>query len=346
MSPKKRSTIYDLAEQAGISASTVSAILNGSWRKRRVSEKTAERVLTLARKLAYTVNRQASGLRRSRSGLIGMIVPMHDNRFFSGMSQTFEQLARQRGLYPLVVSTLRDPSLELETARTLISYQIESLVIAGATDPDPISHLCRSHGVAHINVDLPGTLAPSVISDNRWGAQQLTGQLVLRSHPLPHLPADHPRQQIYFIGGIASDHSTRERIGGFCSTLQKHLGACKSGQINACGYQAEEAETAMTGLYNDLQGLPRALFVNSTIAFEGVVRFLSTRPAKQVMQCTIGCYDWDPFAACLHFPVLMVRQDTTALLNKAFELLDAGKLDDPVLIQVRPQLLEPTSAGN
>ena len=38
---------------------------------------------------------------------------MHDNRFFSSMSQTFERLARERQLHPIVASTLRDPQLEV-----------------------------------------------------------------------------------------------------------------------------------------------------------------------------------------------------------------------------------------
>ena len=139
----RKATIYDLASLAGVSATTVSSVLSGNWRERRIAEDTAQRVLALADKHRFTVNRQASGLHKSRSGLIGMIIPLHDNRFFSGMAQTFEKLARQRHLYPIVVSTLRDPALELETVRTLISYRVESLVIAGATDPDAISDICR-----------------------------------------------------------------------------------------------------------------------------------------------------------------------------------------------------------
>ncbi|KQS78846.1 hypothetical protein ASG25_09495 [Rhizobium sp. Leaf384] len=44
----KKTTIYDLAELAGTSASAVSAVLNGTWKKRRISAKLAERITTLA----------------------------------------------------------------------------------------------------------------------------------------------------------------------------------------------------------------------------------------------------------------------------------------------------------
>src|SRR5678815_1965207 len=180
----RKSTIYDLARMADVSASTVSAVLSGRWQARRIADDTARRILELASTHAFTVNRQASGLRTNRSGLIGMIIPLHDNRFFSGMAQVFEKLARQRHLYPIVVSTLRDPELELETARTLISYRVECLLIAGATDPDAISDVCRRHGVARVNVDLPGRTAMSIVSGNFWGAQQLPAALIARSTPV------------------------------------------------------------------------------------------------------------------------------------------------------------------
>src|SRR5450432_369624 len=138
---KRKSTIYDLAELAHVSASTVSAVLNGNWKQRRIAESTALRVQHLASKHKYSVNRQASGLRKSKSGLIGMIIPLHDNRFFSAMAQVFEKLARERHWYPIVVSTLRDPALELETVQTLISYRIEYLLVVGATDPDSVSRV-------------------------------------------------------------------------------------------------------------------------------------------------------------------------------------------------------------
>ena len=331
----RKATIYDLAKLADVSASTVSAVLSGNWRERRIADDTAQRISALAAKHAFTVNRQASGLRTSRSGLIGMIIPLHDNRFFSGMAQAFEKLARQRHLYPIVVSTLRDSQLELETVRTLISYRVESMLVAGATDPDAISGVCRSHGVAHVNVDLPGTQAMSVISDNFWGAQQLTEALIARSKAVRSSKRNRP----YFLGGLASDHATRRRIDGFSEVVRRRLHALEPSQIDACGYEADLAEAAVAVLHRRLGGLPRALFVNSTIALEGVVRFLKTLPHDELAGCSFGCYDWDPFAGMLAFLLLMVRQDIDALLERAFALLDAGTQDQASVIEIRPQLV-------
>ncbi|MDR2326561.1 MAG: LacI family DNA-binding transcriptional regulator [Acidovorax sp.] len=333
---RREPTIYDLARLTKTSPSSVSAILNGTWKSRRVGEETANRVLELAKELKYTPNRQASGLRRKRSGLIGMIIPMHDNRFFSAMSQTFERLARDRHLYPIVVSTLRDPKLEAETARTLISYQVEFLLVTGATAPDAVSRICTHHGIAHLNVDLPGKLAPSVISDNRWGARELTTRLIARSSA----PRSSQRNRFCFVGGIPGDYNTVGRIEGFSEAVVEAFGGMDHVDVDACGYDADQAEAAIRAIYKRLGGLPRGLFVNSTIALEGVVRFLKTLSLDEVRQCAIGSYDWDPFATCLSFPLLMVRQDILGLLGKAFEIIDSGKFDSSEIIQVRPELVE------
>jgi LacI family fructose operon transcriptional repressor len=332
---KRKSTIYDLAELAGVSASTVSAVLSGNWRARRIAEKTALRVQRLAAAHKFTVNRQASGLRKNRSGLIGMIIPMHDNRFFSGMSQVFERLARERHWYPIVVSTLRDPALELETVSTLISYRIEYLIVGGATDPDSVSRVCRHHGVAHVNVDLPGTKATSVISDNYWGAQQLTRALIERSKRL----TDSSRNRPYFVGGIAGDYATRRRIDGFVDVVRARFGRVAPEQVDACGYEGDRAEAAVRALHARLRGLPNALLVNSTIALEGVVRYLKELPPAELARCAFGCYDWDPFASVLSFPLLMVRQNVEGLLGEAFRIIDEKSFSERRIIEIKPELV-------
>jgi len=70
-----------------------------------------------------------------------------------------------------------------------------------------------------------------------------------------------------------------------------------------------------------------------------VVRFLKTLPPEELGTCTFGCYDWDPFAAMLSFPLLMVRQDIEGLLGRAFEVLDANEHATPAVIEIRPQLV-------
>ncbi|GGA62366.1 LacI family DNA-binding transcriptional regulator [Pelagibacterium lentulum] len=335
MPSSRKLTIYDLASLAGTSASTVSAVLNGTWKKRRISKASAEAIQKIAEEAGYLHNMQARGLRKHRSGLIGMIIPLHDNRFFSSISQVFEREARARDFWPIVVSTLRDPEMEISTARTLMSYRIEYLLVTGATDPDGIGSVCDAAGVRHVNLDLPGRTAPSIISDNYQGAYDLANAVYDRifaetGEKAPWVP---------FLGGRAQDHATARRIEGFSDAARDRGMPLYPEQIEARGYAPELAEATIRKLYETHGKLPSGLFINSTIAFEGVIRFFRTLPRNELHTLVVGCYDWDPFATLVDFPLIMVRQDVEKLVTGAFSLIDAGDFSarEPILVQ--PQLV-------
>lgn len=334
---KKKSTIYDIADRSGASPSTVASVLNGSWENRRIAERTAVRIRKIASDLHYSRNLQASGLRKARSGLAGMIIPKHDNRFFSAMCESFEQEARARGMCPLVVSTFRDPNEERRIVATLISHNVDQMFITGATEPDPLSDMCAKAGIPHVNVDLPGNLAPSVISDNYWGACELTRYIIERKGN----GAGRERNAVHFIGGIGSDHNTKSRVRGFMDVCRSLSGAVDGDQIDTCGYSPDAAEASIRRLYGRLGGLPAGLFINSTIAFEGVFRFLKSLPHAALNNVVIGCYDWDPFLSHLQFPVAMVRQNGEELIANAFHLIENNADTEPNLTLVRPELIFP-----
>jgi LacI family transcriptional regulator, fructose operon transcriptional repressor len=333
MPSKKKTTIYDIANEAQTSASTVAAVLNGTWKKRRIGEETAKAIRKIANQTGYTINMQARGLRRSRSGLIGMIVPMLDNRFFSSLAQAFESHAREQGLSPVVVSTLRDPEKEQATVRALISHNVEALFLAGATDPDSLAKICKRAGVTHVNIDLPGSKALSVISDNYNGAKTLTNALLARSSGIG------ANADIYFIGGIGSDYNTQQRMQGFRDALLERGHKVESSTMRPTGYAAELAESTVRDLYLQLGRLPDVLFVNSTLAFEGVVRFLRTLPIDDVRKCSIGCFDWDPYIELLHFPVLMVRQNATEMVAEGYRRLKQSNAEAKKIILIPTELI-------
>ena len=107
-----------------------------------------------------------------------------------------------------------------------------------------------------------------------------------------------------------------------------------------CGYTPRNATRAIRDLCERIGGLPAALFVNSIKPFEGVLGHFVTLPPEVFVDSVVGCYDYDPFAAYLQFPVHMVRQDAHALISKAFELVESD-LEEPVLVQIEPELIPP-----
>jgi LacI family fructose operon transcriptional repressor len=333
--PGRKSTIYDIAEKTGSSTSTVSMVLNGNWARYRIKEETANRILECARELGYNVNMKARGLRLSRSGLAGMILPHYRNRFFAGLAETFEDQARSRGLCPIVVGTQRDPSLEVSVTETLLSQRVELLFIAGVRNPTPLNERCTAAGVPCINLDLPGDGAPSVVSDNRRGAQAITDVLIEKL-----LARGDPPDELVLLGGVAGEYATEMRIAGFRDAFEARQITPAADAIECCGYNAAAAKRALAIRYGKLGRLPSGLLMNSITALEGMVHLMATLSADAWKSTVVGCFDWDPFAANLPFDVTMLRQDVQKIISEAFALTDNYDPTDRSLVLV------PTGFGN
>ncbi len=330
----KRTTIYDLAELAGVSPSAVSAVLNGTWRKRRIGPALAARIEQLAQERGYSLNMQASGLSRERSNLIGMIVPKYDNRYFGSIVERFEAMARARGLFPIITCTQRDAALEIQAAREMISHQVAYLVATGATDPDRITQLCQVAGVRSLNLDLPGSLAPSVISDNRGGAAALT-RLILRASQDQRAEGE----AMLFVGGRPTEHNTIERIKGFRDAHAELGITVGDDHILSEDHAPDTAQSALDRYVAIHRRSPGALFVGSTIALEGVVRWIVSNPQYAQQRPHVACFDWDPIVSLLDRNILMVRQDVPRMLDVLFGMID-GNCDASGVVEIPTQLVD------
>lgn len=335
MKSGQKSTIYDIAQRAGASPSAVSAALNGKGQQRRLKEETVERIRRVAEEVGYTTNLQARGLRKAESGLAGMVLPEHENRFFAELSQKFAQEAHARGLCPAIVHAGRDPEDQRASVESLIAFSVDRLIIAGATNPSELARLCRQARVPHVFVDHPCDEAPSVVTDNANGAAELTGTLLDAMAPPKD---DDPTTWLYFLGGERLLPASADRILGFRKTAEAANALFDEDQLLACGYARDNAEQALARLYEKLGRLPAGLFVNSIGCFEGVLSFLTRLPESELTATTFGCYDYDPYAAFLRFPLRMIRQRPDLMVEEAFHQLDAGA-SGPKLIHVAPELV-------
>ena len=313
----KKTTIYDLAKLANASPSTISAVISGVWEKRRISKKTADRIIRLAEEQGYALNLQASILRSNRSKVIGMIVPKYDNRYFGSITEKFEEMARMRGLFPIITCTRRDPTLEVEAAKAMLSWQVDWLVATGASDPDQISEICTQAGTPTLNLDLPGKRAPSVISDNYSGAKELTSTILNNVEK-----RNGHKSSLIMVGGRSTDHNTQERLRGFRDAHKEHGVEVDEENILPCGYAPEKAQLVLANYLAHHKAPLPGIFVNSSISMEGVVRWLNSQGYTGQQQPPMGCFDWDPFVELLGHDIATVRQNVPAMLEAIFTLID------------------------
>lgn len=331
----RKPTIYDIAKASDSSATAVSLVLNGRWREQRINPETATRILKCAGEIGYAVNLKARGLRLSRSGLAGMILPHYRNRFFAELAEAFEGEVRRLGLHPIVVSTQRDPANEARVTQSLLAQQIEFLFVTGVHDPAPLNALSRAANVRCINVDLPGAEAPSVISDNLNGSKALTRVLIQKLRE-----QGHPLGDWLFYGGVAEDNSTRARIAGFREVLAENGIVVPDRSFDCIGYSPAVAAEALARWHAQAGRLPSGLFANGITALEGTLDFAATLGRGVFDACVVGTFDWDPFAAHLPFDLTIVRQDAEALIMTAFALLSTFDPDQHPLMMVPTRIAE------
>ncbi|STV87745.1 ribitol operon repressor [Klebsiella michiganensis] len=215
----------------------------------------------------------------------------------------------------------------------MLSWQVDWVVATGATNPDKITALCQQAGVPTVNLDLPGSVAPSVISDNYGGAKALTHKILANSARRRGALAP-----LTFIGGRSSDHNTRERLRGFHDAHREQGLVVPQENILAPGYSKGKVEACLQERFATAKTPLPGLFVNSTISLEGVVRWLSQAGLTGSAQPPMGCFDWDPFVYLLGHDIDMVQQDVPAMLEAVFTIIDAGEAGQQ-RIEIPPLLM-------
>ncbi len=107
------STMRDVAHRAGVSAKTVSRVMNND---RYVSDDVRARVLRAVEELQYVPNAMAKSFRAGQDTAIGVAVPTL-NLFFGQVVQAVESIARARGVAMYLTCLGDDPDAEQASPR-------------------------------------------------------------------------------------------------------------------------------------------------------------------------------------------------------------------------------------
>ena len=134
---QKARTITDLARLAGVSPGTVSRALAG---KSLVNARTRERIQELAREHGFQLNRMASNLRRQKTGVIGVAIPLgHDRRqqvsdvFFMTLLGYLADALTEAG-YDLMLRRVIPDRDEDWLDRFIGSGMIDGVIVIGQSD--------------------------------------------------------------------------------------------------------------------------------------------------------------------------------------------------------------------
>ena len=119
-------TLKDIANEVGLSPTSVSLVLND--RPCKVSAANKTRIKEVARRKRYVPNQIARSLVMQRTDTLGLIVPNIESRFFSSLASSLERRCREHG-YALFITNSESTESDSELVRLLMNRGVDGLFI-------------------------------------------------------------------------------------------------------------------------------------------------------------------------------------------------------------------------
>jgi len=206
---KSKSTIKTVAEQAGVSFTTVSHIVGDRGHRSRYADETVTRVLEAARQLGYTPSRRSHVMRSGRNMCVSFLTTLTDTdslRYHALIFSGTAYVLAQRG-YMTELVTLQSPAGMEKVLRNT-----DGVFFSIAADPGEVAAVQRG-GVPAIWINVgKGSPENCVDPDDRTGCRLLAEHLdsMGYKHVLFVLPpsADHASiriRQEALAAGLAGD---------------------------------------------------------------------------------------------------------------------------------------------
>lgn len=174
-------TIYQVAERAGVSLSTVSRVLNG---KASVNKVLKERVEKAVKELNYRPNSVARSLANNRTDSVGVLVPELNAPFFGDLMQAVESTLRAADKHVIISVGRNCLETEKDAVEFLISRNCDALIMhVEALSDEYLLELNQSKlPVALVNRQVEGLSEACTSLDNEKGGYLATRHLLELGH--------------------------------------------------------------------------------------------------------------------------------------------------------------------
>jgi LacI family transcriptional regulator len=301
-------TLNSVAAAAGVSTSTASRALSGHP---AVLPSTRARVEAAAVALRYQPNRMASALRTRRSGLIGLVVNNLRTATFHTIAETLQSWAAEEQYEVLVCTTGGDPAREAAFLQTMRQHRFDGVVVAGTGANTELVNTLVQEGqaVVTMNREVPGSLAPSVMSAYETAARVATGHLLELGHV-----------RIAAIEGPPDITSGRLHHAGFVGAMADAGVPVLEDLVLRGPFTPDFGRQAATELLA-LPEPPTALLISNHEASFGALPVIGGSGLPVPAQLSVICTEDEPFYAWWSPPLTTVDNRAELLARRAAELL-------------------------
>lgn len=200
--------IRDVARHAGVSAGTVSNVLN---RPSYVNSATRQRVLESIATLSFVPQATARQYRPGRERTLGLALADMGNPFFVDVALGAEAAAKELGVGVVIVHNGEDPSREEQNLDLLVQQRVHGIMITPVDERNPRLEQLVERSVPMVFVDRISGDRPCcwLATDDHKGGQLAGEHLLSRGH-----------RHIAFVGDLAISRQVEFRHQGLVDAVE------------------------------------------------------------------------------------------------------------------------------
>lgn len=237
---EKNLTIADIAQELGVSKTTVSRAMSG---KGRIGEETRKRVQAYIEAHHYSPNVVAKGLAQNKTFNLGLVLPGDYNivelPFFQKCMMGISRTASEAGYDVLLSMVTADKITQLERAVT--NRKIDGAILTRTLADDAPMRYLQENGVPFVAIgSTDEAKVVQIDNDHRGACRELTGRLL-----------DGGIRSLALIGGREEYIVTKNRLLGFEDAFAEHPGWDGSRQTFLNIEDEGEVEKIVEGLLTE-----------------------------------------------------------------------------------------------
>jgi LacI family transcriptional regulator len=334
-------TIGQIADQCGVSVSTVSLALNN---KPGISESVRAQVKETARSMGYSLKTPLASVQHKKLNTLGLLVKTDpgmlppSNPFYSRVIAGVDEACKDLGLNLLFSMLPVDENNRPQKIPQFIkSNMADGFLMVGAFLDETISSILDQWTVPIVLVDGYSDTEryDMVVSDNFGASYQAVEHLIRLGHG-----------HIALVGGDADCYpSLRERRNGYLRAMKEH--GLESTYLANFNISKSQGETEITDLLKENPWITAIFAINDNIAVSAI--HAAQRMGLDVPRdvSVIGYDDTDlatsvsPKLTTMHVDTVAMGQGAAHLVSLRMHRPNA----DRVTLTVHPKLVERGSVG-
>ena len=257
---KQDPTIYEIAKATGVSASTVSRVINNYP---YVQKETRAKVLKALTEFNYVQNDAARSLVTQESKMVGILIAdVRTTHHTEGVYYIEHELSRH-GYSSIIYNTGADPDTQAKYIQTLSQRRVDAVVLMGSvyqndTVQNAIMIYLPNTPVAICNGYLDGKNIYGVISDEKTGVSDAVKLLVSKG-----------RHNFAFITNHYTP-SNYTKLDGFNLGLKLYAPADATSVVVEAGDDVAQIQEATASLVRSKPELDAIVFADDFVALAGL----------------------------------------------------------------------------